>query len=403
MSHWRAASEFERTFAEMPRIKLLYTVAYMEVGGSQTHLLQVLNLIDRSRFEPMLCCLTGEGALLEAARDTGVPVLNGGMRSGFQPHRTLLGARRLASVLRRERVDVVHNYLLRANIVGTIAARLARVPAVLASKRGCHERRGVELAGAKLSNRLADRVTTNAEAVREFVHDNEGCPKAKMVVIPSGVDTDRFQPLPRGDYKTRLGLHADRPVVGVVTRMRVRKGVEEFLRAMHLVRKRFPGTQAAVVGEVTLDMELQALVDASGLGEDLHLLGRRTDMPEVFAAFDMFVLSSHDEGMSNAILEAMSMELPVVATDVGGTGEVVRHGESGLLVPAKDPLPLADAIASVLGDGSRSQAMGRLGRQIVVDGFSARSMVRQMETLYLSILRERGVQAAARTALQAVS
>jgi len=387
----------------MPRIKLFYTVAYMDVGGSQTHLLQVFNLIDRSRFEPTLCCLSGEGALLEAARDTGVPVLDGGMRSGFQPHRTLRAAHRLASVLRRERVDVVHNYLLRANIVGTIAARLARVPAVLASKRGCHERRGTELAGAKLSNWLADRVTTNAEAVREFVHDNEGCPKAKMVVIPSGVDTDRFQPLPRGDYKARLGLHPDRPVVGVVTRMRVRKGVEEFLRAMHLVRQRFPGAQAVVVGEVTLDEELQALVDGSGLGEDLHLLGRRTDMPEVFAAFDMFVLSSHDEGMSNAILEAMSMELPVVATDVGGTGEVVRHGESGLLVPAKDPLPLADAIAAVLGDGSRGQAMGRLGRQIVVEGFSARSMVRQMETLYLSILRERGDQAAARTAVQAVS
>jgi glycosyltransferase involved in cell wall biosynthesis len=351
----------------------------------------------------MLCCLTGEGALLDAARETGVPVLDGGMRSGFQPHQTFLAARRLASMLRRERVEVMHNYLLRANIVGTIAARLARVPVVLASKRGCHERRGVELAGAKLSNWLADRVTANAEAVRDFVHDNEGCPKDKMVVIPSGVDTDRFQPLAEADYKPRLGLDPNRPVVGVVTRMRVRKGVEEVLRAMQLLRERFPGTQAANVGEITLDVELQRLVHGSGLGEDLHVLGRRTDMPEVFAAFDMFVLSSHDEGMSNAILEAMSMELPVVATDEGGTGEVVRHQKSGLLVPAKDPLPLADAMIELLSDPSRGRAMGRLGRQIVVDGFSARSMVRQMETLYVSLLRERGVRASAKTPLQAVS
>jgi glycosyltransferase involved in cell wall biosynthesis len=386
----------------MRRIKTLYTVAFMEVGGSQTHLLQVLRLIDRSRFEPMLCCLTGEGAFLDAARDTGVPVLDGGMRSGFQLHQTLLAARRLASVLRRERVDVVHNYLLRANIVGTIAARLARVPAVLASKRGCHERRGTELAGAKLSNWLADRVTANAEAVRDFVHDNEGCSKDKIVVIPSGVDTDRFRPLASGDYKARLGLSPDRPVVGVVTRMRVRKGVEEFLRAMELVRERFPGTQAAIVGEVTLDAELQGLVDASGLGEDLHLLGRRADMPEVFAAFDMFVLSSHDEGMSNAILEAMSMELPVVATDVGGTGEVVRHQESGLLVPAKEPVPLAEAMAEILSDPARGQAMGRLGRQIVVDGFSARSMVLQMESLYVTLLRERGVRSTTNAPVRAI-
>jgi glycosyltransferase involved in cell wall biosynthesis len=224
-----------------------------------------------------------------------------------------------------------------------------------------------------------------------------------MVVIPSGVDTDRFQPLPSGDYKTRLGLSPDRPVVGVVTRMRVRKGVEEFLRAMDLVRQRFPGAQAAVAGEVTLDDELQRLVDGSGLGNDLHLLGRRSDMPEVLSAFDMFVLSSHDEGMSNAVLEAMSMELPVVATDVGGTGEVVRHGESGLLVPAKDPLPLAAAMIEILSDPIRGRAMGRLGRQIVIDGFSARSMVRQMETLYLSLLRERGARVSANSPVRAVS
>jgi glycosyltransferase involved in cell wall biosynthesis len=253
-----------------------------------------------------------------------------------------------------------------------------------------------------LSNWLADRVTANAEAVRDFVHDNEGCSKDKMVVIPSGVDTDRFRPLPSGDYKTRLGLNPDRPVVGVVTRMRVRKGVEEFLRAMELVRERFPGTQAAIVGEVTLDAELQGLVDASGLGEDLLLLGRRTDMPEVFSAFDMLVLSSHDEGMSNAILEAMSMELPVVATDVGGTGEVVRHLESGLLVPAKEPVPLAEAMAEVLGDPTRGQAMGRLGRQIVVDGFSARSMVLQMESLYVTLLRERGVRSITNAPVRAI-
>jgi glycosyltransferase involved in cell wall biosynthesis len=387
----------------MRRIKTLYTVAYMEVGGSQTHLLQVLKLIDRDRFEPMLCCLTGEGALLDAARETGVPVFDGGMRNGFQPHATVLAARRLASLLRRERVDVVHNYLLRANIVGTIAARLARVPAVLTSKRGCHERRGIELAGAKLSNWLADRVTANAEAVRDFVHDNEGCPKEKMVVIPSGVDTDRFHPLPAADYKTPLGLRPDRPVIGVVTRMRVRKGVEEFLRAMELVRQRFPGTQAAVAGEVMLDEELQRLVEGYGMGEDLHLLGRRSDMPEVFSAFDVFVLSSHDEGMSNAILEAMSMELPVVATDVGGTGEVVRHGQSGLLVPAKDPLPLAEALIELLSEPSNGRAMGSLGRRIVVDGFSARSMVRQMESLYLSLLGERGLQVPTKSPVQAVS
>ena len=373
----------------MRPIDILYVITWMEVGGSQTHLLQVFRLLDRSRFRPRLYCLTGQGSLLDTTRATGVPVIDGGIVDGFKSPATVGGLWRLVQFLRREHVDLVHNYLLRANVMGSIAARLARVPVVLCSKRGCHERRGFELAGAKLSNWLADCVTTNATAVRDFVHANEGCPLDKMVVIPSGVDTDRFRPPAAGDFKARLGCDPRRPVVGVVTRMRVRKGVEEFLNAMIAVRQRVPGTQAVIVGEVELDTELEALVAAGGLRGDLHLLGRRTDMPEVYAAFDVFVLSSHDEGMSNAILEAMAMELPVVATDVGGTGEVVRPGETGLLVPPREPAPLADAISEVLGAADRRVMMGVRGREIVEAKFSARAMVRQMEELYATVLRQR--------------
>jgi glycosyltransferase involved in cell wall biosynthesis len=385
----------------MGRQRVLYTVNRMDVGGSQTHLLQVLRLLDRRRFEPMLCCLTGKGALLDTAKQTGATVVSAGL-AGLKTPAALGAVLRLARFIRRERIDVVHNYLLRANVVGTLAARAARVPVVLTSKRGCHERRGLELAGARLSNRLADCVTTNADAVRSFVHDNEGCPLEKMVVIPSGIDTDRFAPLPAADYRGRLGLPAGRRVVGIITRMRVRKGVEEFLRAMALVRERIPEACAVVVGEVDLDESIAALVRELGLEAHLHLLGRRSDMPEVLAAFDLFVLSSHDEGMSNAILEAMAMQRPVVATDVGGTAEVVQPGRTGLLVPPREPVALAEAITQILtAPGDTVAAMGERGRAVVVERFSARSMVHQMEDLYAHLLRARGLGQPAGAPLQA--
>ncbi len=147
-----------------------------------------------------------------------------------------------------------------------------------------------------------------------------------------------------------------------------------------------------------LEADLQRLVEESGVVDHLHLLGRRSDMPEVFSAFDVFVLSSHDEGMSNAILEAMAMEKPVVATDVGGTGEVVRHGHSGLLVPPKEPVPLAAAISELLAVPQQALEMGRLGRRIVQERFSAHAMVRQMEALYLQLLQTRSAAAARDTA-----
>lgn len=385
----------------MERLRVLYTVNRMDVGGSQTHLVQVLRLLDRRRFEPMLCCLSGHGALLEMAKETGATVVGAGLGRLKSP--AAFGAVvRLARFIRGARIDVVHNYLLRANVVGTVAARLARVPVVLTSKRGCHERRGLELLAVRLSNRLSDCVTANADAVRAFVHENEGCPLDKMVVIPSGVDSQRFAPLPPADYKARLGLAPDRLVVGIVTRQRVRKGVEEFLRAMAMVRERLPAACAVVVGEVSLGGELDGLVHELGLEGHVHLLGPRRDIPEVLSAFDLFVLSSHDEGMSNAILEAMAMHKPVVATDVGGTGEAVQSGMTGVLVPPKDPLALADGIMRVLSAPAEARAaMGERGRQVVVERFSAHAMVRQMEALYTHLLQARGLGQPAGAAVEA--
>lgn len=386
----------------MARRRVLYTVNRMDVGGSQTHLIQVLRLLDRERFEPILCCLTGKGALLDVARATGTTVLSGGL-GGLKSPRALAALARLSAFMRRERIDVVHNYLLRANVIGTLAARAARVPVVLASKRGCHERYGFEMVGARLSNRLADCVTANAEAVRDFVHAHERCPLEKMVVIPSGIDTERFAPLPPGDYTTRLGVPADATVVGSLTRMRVRKGVEEFLRAMAQICAARPEVHVVIAGDVELDDELRALVAAAGLGDRLHLLGRRSDVPEVLSAFDVFVLSSHGEGMSNAILEAMAMERPVVATEVGGTVEVVDEGVTGHLVPARDAEALARGICRVLDERERGRAMGARGRQVVVDRFSAKAMVRQMEALYTQLLAAREAGQPATAALSTVS
>ena len=377
------------------RIRIAYTIKSMVMGGSQTHLLQVFRFLDRERFAPVLYCLTGDGVLVEAVRALDVPVLAPAAARGFKGVDLVARIAALTQALRRAPADIVHNYLLRANLVGSISGRLARVPVVICSKRGCHERRGLELVSARIGNALADRVMVNADAVRDFVHANERCPRDKMVVVPSGIDTERFQPLAPQTFKARLGLSEHRRVVGIITRMRVRKGVEEFIRAMAQVRGAHPEAHGLIVGEVALDAETQALVHQLGLQEHLTFLGRRSDMPEVLSACDLFVLSSHDEGMSNAILEAMAMERAVVATDVGGTGEVVRHGASGLLVPPRDPQALATAIGTLLAEPARARAMGVLGRRIVEEGFSAVAMVRRMEQFYTERAAARGVPTAA--------
>src|ERR1043166_8878760 len=250
-------------------VRIAYVIKSMEIGGSQTHLAQVLRLLDRDRFDPELYCLSGQGVLLDTVRALGVPVHAPAERSSFKGPALAVRVAALRRALCAQRADIVHTYLLRANLVGSVSARLARGPLVVGSKRGCHERRGFELVSAKIGNALADRVMVNAEAVRDFVHGNEGCPREKMVVIPSGVDTDCFRPLPGERFKARLGLPEDRRIIGVVTRMRVRKGVEEFIRAVALVRETSRDAHGVIVGEVTLDAQLQELVQALGLQNHL--------------------------------------------------------------------------------------------------------------------------------------
>src|SRR6185295_16076008 len=130
----------------------------------------------------------------------------------------------------------------------------------------------------------------------------------------------------------------------------VRKGYEEFLCATAEVKRAHPRLQVIVVGQDTIEQAPRDLIAKLGFGDDLHLLGLRSHIPDVLSAMDVFVLSSHDEGMSNAIMEAMSAGRPIVATDVGGAPEMIADGESGLLVPPKVVEPLAAPIQRLVDD-----------------------------------------------------
>ncbi len=374
------------------RVRVAYVIRDLRLGGgTENHLMQVFQHLDRKRFAPTLYLLWEHGELVARVRELGIPVFDGGMRGSLVSPALAPCVARFAGAFRREKVDVVHTYLPRGELVGAVAARLAGVPVVVCSKRGCHHRSGAEGIGARIANRLSDRVLSNARAVQEFVAADERCNPAKMLVIENGVDTDRFAPVTDpAPFRQRLGLDPARPVIGTVTRARVRKGYEEFLRAAGAVCRTHRQVQVVVVGQDTRELAPQQLIDEVGLRDHLHLLGLRTDIPEVMAAFDVFVLSSHDEGMSNALMEAMSVGKPVVATDVGGNGEMVIAGETGLLVPAKAPEPLAEALRQVLDHPARGIEMGQRGRAVVEERFALRVMVRRIQDLYETLLRERG-------------
>jgi glycosyltransferase involved in cell wall biosynthesis len=371
---------------------VVYVIADMITGGTQTHLLEVFRHLDRTVFRPSLFVLRDGGNLLGEAAAAGVDVRTFGMSGTLRNPRDLAGLARMVRAMRELRPVVVHGYLLRGNFYGAVAGRLAGVPAVVTSKRGLHEPAGVaETVSVRVSNRLSHAVTGNSLEVLEFTRRVEGSFPAPMTMIPSGIDTDRFDPRrvggwPRGTLREALGL-GKAPVVGTAITFRPRKGFRMLFEAMAEIRRRVPDARLVIAGADEMSPEARDLAASLDLLRSVHVIGRRGDMPEVLSALDVFVLPSESEGMSNAILEAMAMRLPVVATDVGGAREQLEEGRSGYLVSYPDSAALATKVTRLLEDPALRESVGAAARERVTRRYSAAGMVRQIEDLYASLLR----------------
>lgn len=401
----RATSSVPELSVRGPLV-VVYVIASMITGGTQTHLLQVFENLDRAAFRPVLFALRDQGNLLDAARDRDVEVRTFGMGGSLRDPRDFRGLAKMVKALRELRPAVIHGYLLRGNFYAALAGRLAGVPVVVTAKRGLHEPAGLaERIAVKVSGGLSDTVTGNSPQVLEFTREVEGPQKAPMVMIPSGIDTTRFDPEVVGKearraLRNQLGL-AEAPVVGTAITFRPRKGFRMLFEAMAELRRGVPGAQVLIAGADEMPPEPAQLARSLGLEGAIHLLGRRSDMPEVLSAFDVFVLPSESEGMSNAILEAMAMRLPVVVTAVGGAPVVVEEGTSGFLVDYPDSASMADRLGCLFADPALRDRVGEAARRRVVAEYSSAGMVRQMEKLYATLLHRKKPESHATAAARA--
>ena len=301
-------------------------------------------------------------------------------------------------LLRRERPALVHTHTSKAGVVGRLAAWLARVPVVIHTPHG-HTFYGyygavtsaiirlVERILAKITDRIVTLTDRGGEEhVRFHIAGAE-----KFVTIHSGIDIARFRSVQVDPAVKRkeLGLPPDGAIVGTVGRLVPIKGLEWLLKAAPRVLAQFPQACFVIIGDGPLVGELRQLASELGIGLRVVFLGAREDVPECLAALDLFVLPSLNEGMGRALVEAMAMGCPVVATRVGGIPDIVADGTTGLLVPPRDDRALAEAILTLLRDGSRRVAYGEAARRHVDGRFDVETMVRNIERLYDEVWREK--------------
>ena len=269
--------------------------------------------------------------------------------------------------------DIIHTHGYKADVYTRMAMLDTGIPLVSTCHNWLDEDWRAYLYG--LADRYVLRSFPRVVAVSEEVRQRllaAGVPQERVRVIPNGIDSRPFMVKRSTDP---IDWSQDRPaVVGMVARLSAEKGVDLFLRAAAQVAGAIPHVRFVVVGDGPDRQELEALIDELRLRPFASMLGRRNDMPAQYASFDLLVSSSRKEGLPITILEAMASGLPLVATAVGDVVNVVRDGETGIVLPAGDPGPLALAIVDLLRDGEKRRRLGSAARQLVESQYSAQRM-----------------------------
>lgn len=387
------------------RRTIMIVTPNLEIGGAQENLATMAKYLPRVGFDVVVCTFE-DGPLRDELEHVGAPivVLGGRRHSALAVPWFLLEMSRRRTEMRRviERYDVgvvqtrglgTLDFLVmtmrlgrpRVQVWWTIEnvrfmvrrEHLGRQAWLLRPKRAAH--RALYRLGTRLVNGV---IVVSDETARSYLRSTRGCP-AKVHVVPNGVDTERYPAVvDRAGIRSGLGLDDDHHVMTMVGTFKRQKGHSVLVDAMRELAPRFPGLHVLLVGDGELRAEIERLVCSAGLSERVHFLGSRRDVPAILAASDSFVLPSLWEGLPIALVEAMASGLPIVATEVSGTSQVMVDGATGWLVPPGDAAALADAVGDLLAHPQRARRMAATARHRVNRWFGARRQAEQLASLF---------------------
>jgi len=366
---------------------IVYLIDKLHLGGAQTHLANLALGLDPDRYRPTLVCLAGGGETAELLTERGLPVevLGTPKIYGLVALRALLG---FVQRLRATRPAILHCYLSSANIFGSFAAPLARVPRLITTRRdtGFDDGRGLQRA-LRATNRVSDCVVSVSHDVADVVAERDGIGPPLLRVIANGIDLDRFRVSGRRDQIRRdLGIATTAAVVLSVGHLSAIKATDVLVDAAAEVVRSHPEAVFLKAGAGDEQERLEAQIARLGLNNSFRLLGGRNDIPDLLEAADIFALPSRSEGIPNAAIEAMAMGLPVVASRVGGIPEIIRDGVEGLLVPPDDAAALARACRDLIGPSDLARHLGEAARLRASNEFSAAGMAQRYQELYDELL-----------------
>jgi glycosyltransferase involved in cell wall biosynthesis len=359
-------------------------------------------------FKVELACRPGEDAAQIAAE--GFPLHPIAFERSYNLWAHARAWRSLSHLIQHRRPTVVHTHTPIASLIARPVARRWNVPIILYTAHGFyfHDRmspwaRRIHIGLERVAQRRADFLFTQSAEDLETAISKGIAPQSRAMAIGNGVDLNHFRPEELGEGALRegrcqLGLDpTDGPVVIVIGRLVREKGYLEFLQAMEIAHRQFPSARAIVIGQALESdhdgsaAQIRAEARRLGLEGVVRFVGARDDVERLLTLGDLFCLPSWREGMPRSIIEAMAVGLPVVATDIRGCREEVVHGETGLLVPVRDPVGLAAGLSRLMGDPMLRRKMGEAGRRRAVERFDEKGVIERQMACLGQLFKEKGM------------
>jgi glycosyltransferase involved in cell wall biosynthesis len=357
--------------------KVLHLIESSGPGGAETVLIKLVEALDRTKYRSVICLLKG-GWLHGQLRTRGFETVIIPQPKGLSPG----WIRRCVALLRQKEIDLLHAHEFTMNTYGSIVSRLTGIPIITTVH-------GKAYYGEKWRRRTAYRFAARqskmvavSEDIKNFLIDRVGIKSRDLITIRNGIDINAYSSAHSGDGKNGAYRSKCGSVIGTVGNLYPVKGQTYLLKAVAIAAQSFPEITCLIAGRGELLDTLQAEAARLGLGDRVDFLGFRQDIPQLLREMDIFVLPSLSEGLPLSALEAMAAGKPVVATDVGGTREAVLDGQTGFLVPPKDPQALSNKIMHLLRHRELARCFGQAGRKRVTQFFSLQTMTKRYEALY---------------------
>lgn len=364
-------------------IKICYIIGQLGRAGAERQLYELVKGINKEIFEPIVISLSQNGYWTKEIKNLKIRVIEIQRRK----NKELARLYKLIKLLQVTRPEIVHTYAYSANYYGRIAAIISGVPIIISS-----ERNSVDIGTYKTRNQIyIDRLLSffthgiicNSYNASESLGNKYSFNKRKVFTVHNGINFADFSNRTKKFVPKKLGYK----VVGTVGRLYPQKNHKLFLDISKIILDEYreKNVKFEIVGDGPLENELKNYSLELGIQDSVVFSGVREDIPNVLKGFDVFLMTSLYEGISNAIIEAMVMGLPVVVTDVGGNRELVIDDMTGFVCPSNDSKALAEKVLRLLNNGKVAVRMGNNGKKKILEEFNSEKMVRKTEEIYLKL------------------